>query len=107
MAVRVDYDDGYGVPEDKKEAAKWYRKAAEQGHALAQYDLGLAYFNGAGVPEDHILAYALWNIAATNGEEQAREGKEELAEDMTKEQIAKAQDLSREMIEANPKLMGD
>jgi hypothetical protein len=26
---------------------------------------------------------------------------------MTKEQIAKAQDLSREMVEANPKLMGD
>ena len=40
MAVRVDYDDGYGVPEDKKEAAKWYRKAAEQGLALAQTNLG-------------------------------------------------------------------
>tara|TARA_Y100000588_G_scaffold395261_1_gene521995 strand:- start:99 stop:230 length:132 start_codon:yes stop_codon:yes gene_type:complete len=30
-----------------------------------------------------------------------------LAESMTKEQIAKAQDLSREMIMANPKLMGN
>jgi len=30
-----------------------------------------------------------------------------VAEKMTKEQIAEAQKLSREMIEANPKLMGD
>ena len=27
------YDLGYGVTKDYTEAAKWYRKAAEQGHA--------------------------------------------------------------------------
>ncbi len=96
---------GNGVPENYKESARWYRKAAEQGHAKAQNSLGFRYAHGRGVPEDHILAYAWWNIAATNGEEQAREGKEELAEKMTREQIAKAQDLSREMVEANPKLI--
>ena len=49
-----------------------------------------------------------FNIATTNPHgELAREGKEELAEKMTKEQIAEAEKLSREMIEANPKLMGD
>jgi protein subunit release factor B len=46
------------------------------------------------------------NIAAANGGVHGKD-KAEMAEKMTKKQIAKAQDLSREMIEANPKLMGD
>jgi hypothetical protein len=101
------YDNGNVVPEDKKEAVRWYRKAAEQGHAKAQWSLGGAYFIGNSVIEDYIQAYAWYNIAAANGNELAKEGKTTVAELMTKEQIAKAQDLSREMIEANPKLMGD
>ena len=35
------YSHGLGVPEDDKEAFKWYKKAAEQGLAEAQNDLGL------------------------------------------------------------------
>ena len=34
-------------------AVKWYRKAAEQGNALAQSNLGWMYHHGKGVPEDH------------------------------------------------------
>jgi TPR repeat protein len=33
-------------------AAGWFRKAAEQGHLSAQSSLGLAYVEGAGVPQD-------------------------------------------------------
>lgn len=40
------YDYGRGVKEDKAEAAKWYRKAAEQGYAEAQYRLGNMYRGG-------------------------------------------------------------
>jgi len=48
------YDLGEGVPEDKAEAAKWYRLAADQDHAKAQYYLGNAYHRiGDGVEEDH------------------------------------------------------
>jgi hypothetical protein len=99
------YARGRGVPEDDKEAAKWYRKAAEQGDAKAQYGLGLAYEYGEGVIEDKVQAYAWYNIAAANGFESGKEWKAELAEEMTREQISKAQDLSREMVEANPKLI--
>ena len=28
------YGEGEGVPEDRQEALKWWRKAAEQGHAM-------------------------------------------------------------------------
>ena len=31
---------------------KWYRKAAEQGHAWGQSNLGWMYANGRGVPQD-------------------------------------------------------
>jgi TPR repeat protein len=33
------YRNGEGVPKDYAEAANWYRKAAEQGVAAAQYTL--------------------------------------------------------------------
>ena len=41
--------NGYGVPQDYAEAVKWYRLAAEQGYARAQYNLGVMYDNGRGV----------------------------------------------------------
>ncbi len=37
------YDNGQGVPQDYAEAVKWYRLAAEQGYAYAQYNLGVMY----------------------------------------------------------------
>ena len=46
------------------EAAKWFRKAAEQGHAGAQYNLGLCYANGEGVPQNYAEAAKWWRKAA-------------------------------------------
>jgi uncharacterized protein len=40
------YAEGQGVPEDDAEAVKWYRKAAEQGLAEAQFNLGEMYAYG-------------------------------------------------------------
>jgi TPR repeat protein len=55
----VLYANGQGVPQDYKQAAKWYQKAAEQGIANAQYNLGYMYANGQGVPQDYKQA-AKW-----------------------------------------------
>ena len=41
------------MTEDKEEAVKWYRKAAEQGNAMAQFVLGEIYALGRGVERDH------------------------------------------------------
>ena len=38
------------------EAVKWFRKAAEQNYAAAQYGLGLCYANGRGVAKDDVEA---------------------------------------------------
>ena len=40
------YRYGYGIVKNYSEAVKWYRKAAEQGNAKAQYNLGSCYYNG-------------------------------------------------------------
>ena len=47
------YDEGKGVPQDNKEAMKWYRLAAEQGDAGAEFNLGIMYVSGKGVPQDY------------------------------------------------------
>ena len=50
------------------EAVVWYRKAAEQGDAQAQFSLGLQVRQLVrGVPEDYVQAYAWYNIAAAQG----------------------------------------
>ena len=40
---------GSSSREDKKTAIKWWRKAAEQGHLDAHFNLGTAYVAGSGV----------------------------------------------------------
>ena len=40
------YDYGQGVPQSNQEAVKWYRKAADQGNAQAQFSLGVMYDKG-------------------------------------------------------------
>ena len=45
------------------EMAKSYRRAAEQGVAEAQYNLGHMYRMGFGVPQDYVLAHMWYNLA--------------------------------------------
>ena len=78
------------------------RTCAEQGDAGAQYNLGLMYARGDGVPEDIVLAYMWWNLAEAQGNESARDNKEIAESRMTREQITEAQRLSREWLEAHP-----
>tara|TARA_B100000959_G_scaffold200082_1_gene209373 strand:- start:106 stop:396 length:291 start_codon:yes stop_codon:yes gene_type:complete len=93
------------VGRDVKEALKWCRKAAEQGHADAQGGLGMMYKDGKGVEQDYVTAHMWFNIAAANGAEYSKKEKDLLAKKMTPEQIAKAEALSKEMIKKNPKLL--
>jgi TPR repeat protein len=64
---------GQGVPEDYVEAAKWFRKADEQSHALAQGELGAMYYVGAGVSQDDAEAVRLFRKAAEQGVAQAQD----------------------------------
>ena len=66
----VQYDascsTGDGAPKDASQAAVWY-KAAEQGHAVAQNNLGNLYYLGEGVPKDAGQAAIWYRKAAKQG----------------------------------------
>lgn len=62
------YDEGLGRNEDAAEAARWFRRAADQGHALAQHNLGNAYAAGRGVPASDVEAVRWWRLAAAAGD---------------------------------------
>jgi len=61
------YAYGDGVPRDNAEAARWFQRAASQGHPLAQFFLGLSYAKGDGVPRDPAEAARLYRLSADQG----------------------------------------
>ena len=76
------------------------RTMAEGGNADAQANLGVAYANGEGVPQDGAEAHKWFNLAASKstGEDQKKfaELRDTIAAKMTPQQIAEAQRLARE-----------
>ena len=54
------------------QAAKWFREAAEQGDPAAQFNLGVLYETGQGVPQNYAEAVKWYHAAAEQGEPQAQ-----------------------------------
>lgn len=65
------YAEGQGVRQDYVEAVKWFRQAADQGLAQAQYNLGAMYYKGRGVRQDLALAQEWYGKACQNGDQKA------------------------------------
>lgn len=51
--------EGAGVPENRAEAIRWYRQAANNGDFNAQVALGLCCAEGGGVPKNPVEACRL------------------------------------------------
>lgn len=66
------YYDGLGVPEDRREAARWHRLAAEQNHPHAQFALATQLISGQGVERDDIEAVRLFRLSAEQNHPQAQ-----------------------------------
>jgi len=90
------YANGNGVPQDYKEAEKWFRLAAAQGDADAQFGLGAMYYAGLRVNEDYVQAYKWFDLSAAQGFKKAIKLRDLLRKKMSSSQIAKAKQLSRE-----------
>ncbi|HCC53716.1 MAG TPA: sel1 repeat family protein [Desulfobulbaceae bacterium] len=69
---RLYYYDVKGVRKDYRMSAKWFHRAARQGHAAAQYKLGGMYFSGRGVNPDDRKASKWWRLAGAQGHAEAR-----------------------------------
>ena len=76
---------------------------ANQGDAFAQFNLGVMYENGEGVPENSIRAYVWWSMAKTQGNEKSASNIDILKPQMTKQQIAQAQALATQCYESDYK----
>ena len=50
----------------------WWRKAADQGHAVAQYNLGTVFYNGIDVARDYEEAARWFSKAAAQGDADAQ-----------------------------------
>ncbi len=79
----------------------WLRTAAEKGYAPAQYNLGVMYHTGQGVPQDYVQAHMWYNLAAAGlppgeGRDSAAKNRDIVAKLMTPAQLAEAQRLARE-----------
>ncbi|MDC0431824.1 sel1 repeat family protein, partial [Paracoccaceae bacterium] len=61
------YYFGEITEENKTEAVKWYRLAAEQGHVDAQVLLGMVYDIGSGIAKDGAEAVKWYRLAAEQG----------------------------------------
>jgi TPR repeat protein len=66
------YSTGHGVPRDDVEAAKWLRRAADQGRVVAQTVLAAMYIAGRGVVKSDTEAVTWERKAADQGYAAAR-----------------------------------
>ena len=55
--------EGEGLAKDVMEAVKWFRKAADQGLASAEFMLGACFKEGKGVSKNAFQAWK-WNLKA-------------------------------------------
>ncbi len=83
---------------DYDKALNILRPAAEQRDAYAQVSLGLMYHTGLGVPQDYLIAYMWFNIAASNGDKVTIALRDAVANKMTPTAIAEGQRLARECV---------
>ena len=102
------YFTGKGIPQDDAEAVTLYSlaalgnlvSAAEQGHAEAQFTLGVMYDTGKGVPQDNVEAHMWLNLAASRSSGADRERsvatRDRVAERMTPADLSEAQRRVRE-----------
>jgi len=72
LGRHFDIGDSEYVAKDYVKAVEWYTKAAEQGHAIAQFNLGICYYNGEGVAKDYVKAAEWYTKAAEQGHAEAQ-----------------------------------
>jgi hypothetical protein len=94
LDIGIMYFGGKGLPQDRREAAKWFKASAEQGVLGAQNNLGIAYATGDGVPRNLVLAYMWFSLAADQGGTISAKYRDHVATELTPEELKSAQSLA-------------
>jgi len=99
------YFDGDGVTQSYPLAVEWWLKAANQGCAAAQHELGTAYSDGLGVEADQVAAHTWFTLAWESTSKvgpkifnspSSEECRDHIEQFMTGEQIAEAHRRAKE-----------
>src|SRR3546814_6917814 len=77
------------------QAESWYRRAAEQGLPMGQYNLGILYGTGTPDSRDTVQAYAWLTLAEVQGLDLAAPARAAIAQHMTAAERAAAEGLAR------------
>jgi TPR repeat protein len=96
--LAVFTENGWGVAMDSLEAAKWYRLAADQGFLQAQTTLAKNFQYGRGVDRDMVEAYKWYAIAEQSGDDTAQVGLDEIAAELSPEQLAEAKQRAEQWL---------
>lgn len=96
------YDNGHGTKENPELAAKWYLKAAKNGSAIAQNNIGLWYERGVDIEQDRTQALRWFRAAADQGNESAAKNLARLEAFMT--QVLTPQAMEVEVPSANQRI---
>ena len=100
-------ENGIAMEKGPEAAAANYRAAAEAGHALGCYHLGLAYAHGKGVPRDRVEACMWLRLAKDRGAVAAEEALARWESELTAEQKVAVLQRLRAHRSGTPQLAGD
>ena len=93
------YDYGTGVPKNRKKAAELYLRAAKMGMPAAMFNIAAMLETGEGITMDKVEAYKYYLLSRDQGFAPfANKALEEMAANMTVDQIAEAEELANNFI---------
>ncbi|MCP1198629.1 peptidoglycan-binding protein [Notoacmeibacter sp. MSK16QG-6] len=81
-----------GAP-DNQQARKWFMDAAEFGIRDSQFNLGILNARGIGAPQDLVQSYKWFALAAKNGDTDAADKRDEVAQALRPEQLERARGI--------------
>jgi localization factor PodJL len=105
--LAIAYAEGRGTPQDAARAAAWFNRAAEQGYLDSQFDLAVLFERGEGVRQNPVTALKWYLIAAKSGDKQAHDRADQLAREMSGDDVAWAQSLATRFAPANRDLVAN
>ena len=95
--LSVMYSEQFGIKKNPAESLKWLRKAADQRHVEALNALGSLYEKGqAGVKQNPVLAYMLFDVSAEKGDSAAAAKRKALEKNISASDIRAGKELARQ-----------
>ncbi len=88
--LAVLYASGATGQPDYASAVNWFSKAADYGVADSQFNLAILFARGNGVKQDLEESYKWFAVAAKDGDKDAAQKRDEVANSMRKEQLESA-----------------